>query len=67
MISDLFVLIGLAFFIKIFFDGAKRLVIGANGDIVKSKTYWIHVCFGIAFLIESRLITLLQKPCNNGG
>ena len=39
MISDLFVLIGLAFFIKIFFDGAKKLVIGANGDVVKSKTY----------------------------
>ena len=37
MISDLFVLIGLAFFIKIFFDGAKRLVIGANGDVVKSS------------------------------
>ena len=42
MISDLFVLIGLAFFIKIFFDGAKKLVIGANGDVVKSKTYLIH-------------------------
>ena len=59
MISDLFVLIGLAFFIKIFFDGAKRLVIGANGDIVKSKTYWFYGGLGIAFLIVARLITLL--------
>ena len=59
MISELFVLIGLAFFIKIFFDGAKKLVVGANGDVVKSKTYWIHGGLGITFLIVARLITVL--------
>ena len=56
MISDLFVLIGLAFFIKIFFDGAKKLVIG---DVVKSKTYLIHGVLGVAFMIVARLITIL--------
>jgi hypothetical protein len=55
----LFVLIGLAFFIKIFFDGAKKLVIGANGDVVKSKTYLIHGVLGVAFMIVARLITIL--------
>lgn len=59
MISDLFILIGLAFFIKIFFDGAKKLVIGANRDVVKSKTYWIHGVLGVAFMIVARLITVL--------
>lgn len=59
MISNLFILIGLAFFIKIFFDGAKRLVIGANGDVVKSRTYWIHGLLGVAFMIIARLITVL--------
>ncbi|MDT2760536.1 hypothetical protein [Enterococcus xiangfangensis] len=59
MISNLFILIGLAFFIKIFFDGAKRLVIGANGDVVKSRTYWIHGLLGVAFMIVARLITVL--------
>lgn len=59
MISDLFVLIGLAFFIKIFFDGAKKLVIGANGDVVKRKTYLIHGALGVAFMIVARLITIL--------
>ena len=59
MISDLFVLIGLAFFIKIFFDGAKKLVIGANGDVVKSKAYLIHGVLGVAFMIVARLITIL--------
>ena len=50
---------GLAFFIKIFFDGAKKLVIGANGDVVKSKTYLIHGVLGVAFMIVARLITIL--------
>ena len=59
MISELFILIGLAFFIKIFFDGAKKLVIGANGDVVKSKTYLIHGVLGVTFLIVARLITIL--------
>ncbi|MGM0165099.1 hypothetical protein IGI39_000040 [Enterococcus sp. AZ135] len=59
MISDLFILIGLAFFIKIFFDGAKKLVVGTNGDVVKSRTYWIHGVLGVAFMIVARLITVL--------
>ena len=59
MISDLFVLIGLAFFIKIFFDGGKKLVIGEDGDVVKSKTYLIHGVLGVAFMIVARLITIL--------
>jgi hypothetical protein len=59
MISELLVLIGLAFFIKLFFDGAKKLVSGTNGDVVKSKTYWIHGGLGVAFLIVARLITIL--------
>jgi hypothetical protein len=59
MISELLVLIGLAFFIKLFFDGAKKMVIGTNGDVVKSKKYWINGGLGVAFLIVARLITIL--------
>lgn len=59
MISDLFILIGLAFFIKVFFDGAKKLVIGADGDVLKTKTFMIHGVLGIAFMIAARLLTVL--------
>ena len=59
MLSELFTLIGFAFFIKIFFDGAKKIIVGSNGDIVKNKTYIIHGLLGFAFIIVSRLLLLV--------
>ncbi|MGM0214357.1 hypothetical protein [Enterococcus sp. AZ109] len=58
MLSELCTLIGFAFFIKIFFDGAKKIIVGSNGDIVKNKTYAIHAGLGFAFIIVSRLLLL---------
>lgn len=59
MISELFILIGLAFFIKVFFDGAKKLFIGNNGDVVRNRTFMIHGALGVAFLIIARVLTVV--------
>lgn len=57
MLSHLLTLIGLAFFIKIFFDGAKNLIIGKDGDLVKNKTFYIHAALAIIFIVVARIIT----------
>lgn len=54
--SDLFILIGLAFFIKVFFDGAKRMRIGKDGDIIKTKSFLIHGGLGIVFILGAKII-----------
>lgn len=59
MISDLFILIGLAFFIKLFFDGAKKIIIGEDGDVIKTRNFMIHGGLGIVFVLGAKLITLL--------
>lgn len=59
MLGDLLTLIGMALFIKVFFDGAKKVARLTNGDQVTSRHLAIHSILGIAFIVAGRLIITL--------
>lgn len=59
MLGDMILLLGLALFIKVFFDGVKVVVGTGDGTTVSSRKFMIHSLLGITFIIVSRLIVEL--------
>ena len=50
--NNLLALIGMAFFIKLFFDGAKQIV---SKEEVPKRNFIIHMALGCAFIAAARL------------
>lgn len=62
MMYDLLILIGLAFFIKIFFDGAKSILSSKDKlrEGITKKNFVIHGALGVLFIIAGRLLLFLH-------
>lgn len=59
MISELLTLIGLAFFIKVFFKSAERMIGKGQEGVVSTNNLVIHSVLGLAFILVGRLLVVL--------
>lgn len=59
MMGDIFVLLGLALFIKFFFDSGKKLFRLNGGEAVTQKNLVWHGALGILFIVIGRLVVMM--------